>query len=182
MVITRRLGRTPGGNTVRHQIARHCARSAAQGQTVVVYSGCPAPAKSSVAMLVERKLLEKASPLTPPDGDNLRHGLSTTWAFHGRPRGEPAPALSVMATLLADCGHLVLVPAISPCEAPCPGSKVHAMRESTFEVFCDTPLQDFNESVPKGCTPKARAGESHFTGDGPPQRPTQTYGLRRIAA
>ncbi|CPB09856.1 bifunctional enzyme CysN/CysC: sulfate adenyltransferase [Mycobacterium tuberculosis] len=80
-----------------------------------------------------------------------------------------------MATLLADCGHLVLVPAISPlAEHRALARKVHADAGiDFFEVFCDTPLQDCERRDPKGLYAKARAGEiTHFTGiDSPYQRP-----------
>ncbi len=41
-------------------------------------------------------------------------------------RAENLRRLSHVATLLADCGHLVLVPATSLLERLRPGSEVHA--------------------------------------------------------
>jgi bifunctional enzyme CysN/CysC len=80
-----------------------------------------------------------------------------------------------VATLLADSGQIVLVPAISPlAEHRALARKVHADAGfDLLEVFCDTPLEDCERRDPKGLYAKARAGEiTHFTGiDSPYQRP-----------
>lgn len=94
--------------------------------------------------------------------------------FHGRPRGEPAPAVA--------CGHTarrLWPPGAGAGDQPLAehralARKVHADAGiDFFEVFCDTPLQDCERRDPKGLYAKARAGEiTHFTGiDSPYQRP-----------
>ncbi|EUA12912.1 adenylylsulfate kinase family protein [Mycobacterium kansasii 732] len=90
-------------------------------------------------------------------------------------RAENLRRLAHVAVLLADCGHVVLVPAISPlAEHRALARKVHDDAGFDFvEVFCDTPLEDCERRDPKGLYAKARAGEiTHFTGiDSPYQRP-----------
>ena len=90
-------------------------------------------------------------------------------------RAENLRRLAHIATLLADTGQIVLVPAISPLvEHRELARKVHADAGFDFvEVFCDTPLADCEKRDPKGLYAKARAGEiTHFTGiDSPYQRP-----------
>lgn len=174
MVLRDVSARTPSPNTVRHRSLVTAQDRPPRGKTVW-FTGLSGSGKSSVAMLVERKLLEKDISAYVLDGDNLRHGLNADLGFSMADRAENLRRLSHVATLLADCGHLVLVPAISPlAEHRALARKVHADAGiDFFEVFCDTPLQDCERRDPKGLYAKARAGEiTHFTGiDSPYQRP-----------
>lgn len=174
MVLRDVSARTPSPNTVRHRSLVTAQDRPPRGKTVW-FTGLSGSGKSSVAMLVERKLLEKGISAYVLDGDNLRHGLNADLGFSMADRAENLRRLSHVATLLADCGHLVLVPAISPlAEHRALALKVHADAGiDFFEVFCDTPLQDCERRDPKGLYAKARAGEiTHFTGiDSPYQRP-----------
>lgn len=161
-------------NTVRHKSLVAPDDRAARGRTVWL-TGLSGAGKSSVAMLVERQLLEKGIPAYVLDGDNLRHGLNADLGFSMADRAENLRRLSHVATLLADSGHVVLVPAISPLDEHRAGArKVHDDNGfEFFEVFCDTPLQECERRDPKGLYAKARAGEiAHFTGiDSPYERP-----------
>lgn len=174
MVLRDVSARTPSPNTVRHRSLVTAQDRPPRGKTVW-FTGLSGSGKSSVAMLVERKLLEKGISAYVLDGDNLRHGLNADLGFSMADRAENLRRLSHVATLLADCGHLVLVPAISPlAEHRALARKVHADAGiDFFEVFCGTPLQDCERRDPKGLYAKARAGEiTHFTGiDSPYQRP-----------
>lgn len=174
MVLRDVSARTPSPNTVRHRSLVTAQDRPPRGKTVW-FTGLSGSGKSSVAMLVERKLLEKGISAYVLDGDNLRHGLNADLGFSMADRAENLRRLSHVATLLADCGHLVLVPAISPlAEHRALARKVHADAGiDFFEVFCDTPLQDCERRDPKGLYAKARAGEiTHFTGiDSLYQRP-----------
>ncbi|MBX9983600.1 MAG: adenylyl-sulfate kinase, partial [Mycobacterium gordonae] len=161
-------------NTVRHKSLVTAGDRAIQGKTVWL-TGLSGAGKSSVAMLVEQKLLEKGIPAYVLDGDNLRHGLNADLGFSMADRAENLRRLAHVATLLADSGQIVLVPAISPlAEHREMARKVHADAGfQFFEVFCDTPLKECERRDPKGLYAKARAGEiTHFTGiDSPYQRP-----------
>ena len=161
-------------NTVRHQSLVTAKDRVSRGTTVWL-TGLSGAGKSSVAMLVEQKLLEKGLPAYVLDGDNLRHGLNADLGFSMADRAENLRRLAHVATLLADSGQVVLVPAISPLEEHrALARKVHADSGFDFvEVFCDTPLGECEKRDPKGLYAKARAGEiTHFTGiDSPYQRP-----------
>ncbi len=161
-------------NTVRHKSLVTAADRAAPGRTVWL-TGLSGAGKSSVAMQVEQKLLEKGVPAYVLDGDNLRHGLNADLGFSMADRAENLRRLAHVATLLADSGQIVLVPAISPLtEHRELARKVHVDAGFDFlEVFCDTPLAECEKRDPKGLYAKARAGEiTHFTGiDSPYQRP-----------
>jgi bifunctional enzyme CysN/CysC len=160
-------------NTVRHK-SLVTTEVRPRGKTLWL-TGLSGAGKSSVAMLVERKLLEKGVPAYVLDGDNLRHGLNADLGFSMADRAENLRRLAHVATLLADSGQVVLVPAISPLsEHRELARQVHADAGfEFFEVFCDTPIEECERRDAKGLYAKARAGEiTHFTGiDSPYQRP-----------
>jgi bifunctional enzyme CysN/CysC len=160
-------------NTVRHK-SLVGAGSRPRGRTIW-FTGLSGSGKSSVAMEVERRLLESGFPAYVLDGDNLRHGLNGDLGFSMADRAENLRRLAHVAALLADSGQTVLVPAISPlAEHRELARRVHATSGlEFFEVFCDTPLDDCEKRDPKGLYAKARAGEiANFTGiDSPYQQP-----------
>ncbi len=161
-------------NAVRHANLVTAEDRLSKGSTVW-FTGLSGSGKSSVAMLVERKLIELGRPAYVLDGDNLRHGLNSDLGFSMADRSENLRRLAHIATLMADSGQIVLVPAISPLEEHRElARKVHTDQGfEFFEVFMDTPLADCEARDPKGLYAKARAGEiTHFTGiDSPYQRP-----------
>ncbi|MFN8226986.1 MAG: adenylyl-sulfate kinase [Mycobacterium sp.] len=161
-------------NTVRHQSLVTAGDRLTKGRTLW-FTGLSGSGKSSIAVLVEQKLLEHGCPAYILDGDNLRHGLNADLGFSMADRAENLRRLAHIATLMADAGLTVMVPAISPLEEHRDlARKVHADAGIEFlEVFVDTPLEDCEKRDPKGLYKKARAGEiTHFTGiDSPYQRP-----------
>ncbi len=174
MVLRGGSGQKASPNVVLHKSLVTAADRPPRGRTAW-FTGLSGSGKSSVAMLVEQKLLEKGVPAYVLDGDNLRHGLNADLGFSMADRAENLRRLSHVAMLLADCGHTVLVPAISPlAEHRELARQVHADAGIDFiEVFCDTPIEDCEKRDCKGLYAKARAGEiTHFTGiDSPYQRP-----------
>ena len=161
-------------NTVRHQSLVAAGERLTKGRTVW-FTGLSGSGKSSVAVLAEQSLLEHGCPAYILDGDNLRHGLNADLGFTMADRAENLRRLAHVATLMADAGLTVLVPAISPLEEHRElARKVHSDAGiEFFEVFVDTPLADCERRDPKGLYARARAGEiTHFTGiDSPYQRP-----------
>jgi len=166
--------RTATPNTVRHQSLVTSGERLTKGRTLW-FTGLSGSGKSSIAVLAEQMLLEQGSPAYILDGDNLRHGLNADLGFTMADRAENLRRLAHVATLMADAGLTVLVPAISPLEEHRElARKVHSEAGiEFFEVFVDTPLADCELRDPKGLYARARAGEiTHFTGiDSPYQRP-----------
>jgi len=166
--------RTATPNTVRHQSLVTAGERLTKGRTLW-FTGLSGSGKSSIAVLAEQSLLEHGCPAYILDGDNLRHGLNADLGFTMADRAENLRRLAHVATLMADAGLTVLVPAISPLEEHRElARKVHAEAGiEFFEVFVDTPLADCELRDPKGLYARARAGEiTHFTGiDSPYQRP-----------
>ena len=161
-------------NTVRHASLVSAGDRLTKGRTLW-FTGLSGSGKSSVAVLAEQMLLEHGTPAYILDGDNLRHGLNADLGFSMADRAENLRRLAHVATLMADAGLTVLVPAISPLEEHRElARRVHAEAGiEFFEVFVDTPLEDCERRDPKGLYAKARRGEiTHFTGiDSPYQRP-----------
>jgi bifunctional enzyme CysN/CysC len=174
MVLHEVAARTASPNTVRHQSLVSAEDRLSHGRTLW-FTGLSGSGKSSVAMLVEQKLLEKGVAAYVVDGDNLRHGLNADLGFSLEDRAENLRRLAHVAALLADSGQTVLVPAISPLrEHRDLARRVHADAGlEFFEVFCDTPIEECEKRDPKGLYAKARAGEiTDFTGiDSPYQQP-----------
>ncbi|ORX08308.1 adenylyl-sulfate kinase [Mycolicibacillus trivialis] len=174
MVLRDSSARTSSPNAVRHTSLVTAEDRLARGRTVW-FTGLSGSGKSSVAVHVERRLLELGVAAYVLDGDNLRHGLNADLGFSMADRAENLRRLAHVATLMADSGQIVLVPAISPLtEHRQLARQVHTDAGVEFyEVFCDTPLEDCERRDPKGLYAKARAGEiTHFTGiDSPYQRP-----------
>ena len=166
--------RTATPNTVRHASLVTAGERLTKGRTLW-FTGLSGSGKSSVAVLAEQMLLEHGTPAYILDGDNLRHGLNADLGFSMADRAENLRRLAHVATLMADAGLIVLVPAISPLEEHRElARKVHTDAGiEFFEVFVDTPLEDCERRDPKGLYAKARRGEiTHFTGiDSPYQRP-----------
>lgn len=179
MVLRDVSAQTASPNTVRHKSSA-VAAARPRGRTVW-FTGLSGSGKSSVAMLVEQMLLEKGVAAYVLDGDNLRHGLNADLGFSMADRAENLRRLAHVAALLADCGNVVLVPAISPLtEQREMARSVHAAARFDFvEVFCDTPLDECEQRDPKGLYAKARAGEiANFTGIDSPYQPPADPDLR----
>ncbi len=153
--------RNASPNTVRHQSLVSATDRLTKGRTLW-FTGLSGSGKSSVAVLVEQKLLEHGCPAYILDGDNLRHGLNADLGFSMADRAENLRRLAHIATLMADAGLTVLVPAISPLEEHRElARKVHSDQGvAFFEIFVDTPLEDCERRDPKGLYAKARAGRS----------------------
>jgi bifunctional enzyme CysN/CysC len=164
--------RSASPNTVRHESL--VSDRLTKGRTVW-FTGLSGSGKSSVAVIAEQMLLEEGCPAYILDGDNLRHGLNADLGFTMADRAENLRRLAYIATLMADAGLTVLVPAISPLREHRDLARlVHTDAGIEFlEVFVDTPLEDCERRDPKGLYAKARRGEiTHFTGiDSPYQRP-----------
>lgn len=147
-----------------------------QGQTVW-FTGLSGSGKSSVAVAVERTLLEAGRPAIILDGDNLRHGLNRDLGLSAEDRAENVRRVGEVAKLFAGVGWVALVPVISPYVAD--RDKVRASHQEGAlrfsEIYVDTPLEVCQARDPKGLYAKHAAGElKGMTGiDAPYEAPVQ---------
>ena len=145
-----------------------------RGATVLL-TGLPASGKSTIAVALERRLVDSGQSAYLLDGDNIRHGLSDDLGFSPGDRAEHIRRVGQVARLMADSGTVAVVSLISPLAADREHlRKAHAQANLPFvEVFVDTPVQECERRDPKGLYARARAGEiTGFTGvDAPYEAP-----------
>jgi bifunctional enzyme CysN/CysC len=138
-----------------------------KGQTPAVlwFTGLSGSGKSTIANIVEKKLVARGKHTFLLDGDNVRHGLNRDLGFTEADRIENMRRVGEVARLMADAGLIVLTAFISPFRAERQLVR-HMLPEGEFiEIFVDTPLSDAERRDPKGLYAKARAGEiKNFTG------------------
>lgn len=145
-----------------------------RGATVWL-TGLSGSGKSTVAVALERLLVDEGQPAYRLDGDNLRHGLNADLGFSTADRDENVRRAGEAAVLLADAGVVALVPLISPYRLGRDRARAaHVAAGLPFlEVFVDTPIEECERRDPKGLYAQARAGEiTGFTGiDDPYETP-----------
>jgi adenylyl-sulfate kinase len=139
-------------------------------------TGLSGSGKSTVAVAVERMLVDRGLPTSVLDGDNLRHGLNAGLGFDAAGRAENVRRVGEVAILLAQAGVIALAPLVSPYRAD--RDRVRARHEEAgvpfLEVHVATSLDECERRDPKGLYAKARRGElTGFTGiDDPWEPPT----------
>lgn len=150
-------------------------RAAAKGQkpAVLWFTGLSGSGKSTIANLVEKKLLSLGHHTYLLDGDNVRHGLNKDLGFTTGDRVENIRRVAEVSKLMVDAGLITLVSFISPFRAERQLAR-ELMAEGEFiEIHVSTPLEVAEQRDVKGLYAKARAGEiRNFTGiDSPYETP-----------
>jgi bifunctional enzyme CysN/CysC len=144
-----------------------------QKPAVLWFTGLSGSGKSTIANLVEQKLIAEGKHTYILDGDNVRHGLNKDLGFTEADRIENIRRVAEVAKLMVDAGLIVLVTFISPFRADREQARNIFAKDVFYEIFIDTPLGEAEKRDPKGLYKKARAGEiKNFTGiDSPYERP-----------
>jgi bifunctional enzyme CysN/CysC len=149
------------------------ARQKGQKPAVLWFTGLSGAGKSTIANLVEKKLLAEGKHTYLLDGDNVRHGLNRDLGFTEDDRVENIRRVGEVAKLMADAGLIVLVSFISPFRAERDMARALAEPGEFFEIHIATPLAVAESRDVKGLYKKARAGQlKNFTGiDSPYEEP-----------
>jgi adenylylsulfate kinase len=138
---------------------------------VIWFTGLSGSGKTTIAHLVEEKLLQAGVPVEILDGDVVRENLSKGLGFSKEDRDTNIRRIAFVAHLLQRNGVFVITAAISPYRAI--RDEARAMAKDFVEVFADAPIEVCESRDVKGLYAKARAGEiKGFTGvDDPYEAP-----------
>ena len=128
-------------------------------------TGLSGAGKSTIANLVDKRLVALGHHTYLLDGDNVRHGLNKDLGFTSQDRVENIRRVAEVAKLMADAGLITLVSFISPFRSERRMARDLFAPGEFIEVYVDTPLAIAEGRDVKGLYRKARAGElSNFTG------------------
>ena len=157
------------------------ARARGMGQTprCVWFTGLSGAGKSTIANLVEKKLMALGRHTYLLDGDNVRHGLNKDLGFTDQDRVENIRRVAEVSRLMVDAGLIVLVSFISPFRAERRMARELFADGEFVEVFVDTPLDEAERRDVKGLYAKARAGKiPNFTGISSPYEAPEAAEIR----
>ena len=131
------------------------------------FTGLSGSGKSTVAVALEKALMEKGHLCYRLDGDNIRLGINKNLGFSAEDRTENIRRIGEISKLFVDTGVIVLSSFVSPYRAD--RDIVRALHDAGdmdfLEIFVDVPLDVAEQRDPKGLYKKARAGEiKNFTG------------------
>lgn len=142
-----------------------------KGSTIWL-TGLSGSGKSTIAQILESKLVAVGKKAYILDGDNVRHGLNCDLGFKPEDRKENIRRISEVAALMNDAGIIVITAFISPYQEDRDGARMivnRRLKESDgngfYEIHVDTPIEVCESRDVKGLYAKARAGEIRdFTG------------------
>ena len=150
-------------------------RSSIKKQTpcIIWFTGLSGSGKSTVADVLEQKLISLNKHTYLLDGDNLRHTLNSDLGFSNEDRDENIRRIGHLGELMVDAGLIVIAAFISPFKKQREKTRSLFDPSEFVEVFMDTPIEICEKRDPKGLYKKARSGLiKDFTGiDSPYERP-----------
>lgn len=128
---------------------------------VVWFTGLSGSGKSTVAVEVEKMLVEQGRAAYLLDGDNVRHGINKDLGFSDEDRNENIRRISEIAALFQDAGLITLVAFISPFAKMREFAKEKAGADNFIEVYVKADFETCMERDPKGLYQK---NIQNFTG------------------
>ncbi|HEX5537243.1 MAG TPA: sulfate adenylyltransferase subunit CysN [Sphingobium sp.] len=144
-----------------------------QKPVVLWFTGLSGAGKSTIANIVEQKLVRMNRHTFLLDGDNVRHGLNRDLGFTDADRVENIRRVGEVAKLMTDAGLIVITAFISPFRSEREMVRQMMKPGEFVEVHIDTPIAEAEARDVKGLYKKARSGElKNFTGiDSPYEAP-----------
>lgn len=139
---------------------------------VVWFTGLPGSGKTTLAIEVEKRLLQEGIRCTIVDGDRLRKGLNHDLGFTETDRTENLRRAAEISLMFIEAGVLVLAPLISPSESSRAIIKQYFNSEDFTELYVKCSLEVCERRDPKGMYRLARVGTlKNFTGVSAPYEP-----------
>lgn len=137
------------------------------------FTGLSGSGKSTIAVEVERALIDRGVHAYVLDGDNVRHGLNADLGFSDEDRRENIRRLGEVSRLFVEAGVVVITAFISPFREDRDRVRSQLGPNEFVEVYAKCPVEVCEKRDPKGLYAKARAGEiTDFTGiDSPYEEP-----------
>jgi adenylylsulfate kinase len=144
-----------------------------QKGAIVWMTGLSAAGKSTIAVELEKLLLERHKHAYRLDGDNIRMGLNKNLGFSAEDRAENIRRIGEVAKLFADAGVIAITSFISPYKKDRDLVRAGSKPGDFIEVYVHVSLEGAEKRDPKGLYKKARAGQiKGFTGiDDPYEAP-----------
>ena len=120
-------------------------------------TGLSGSGKSTIAKILEAKLLERGILSYILDGDNLRQGLNSDLGFSPEDRCENIRRAAEVAKLMNDAGLVVIAAFISPYQKD-REEAAHVIGSYYTEVYVDADIESCMQRDPKGLYAKHAAG------------------------
>lgn len=117
---------------------------------VVWFTGLSGSGKSTIAVEVEKMLVDAGHAAYLLDGDNIRHGINSDLGFSDEDRNENIRRIGEIAALFADAGMITLVSFISPFRRMREFARERAGAGRFIEVYVSTDFATCQKRDPKG--------------------------------
>ena len=127
----------------RHQLLK-------QKGAIVWMTGLSAAGKSTIAVELEKLLLERHKHAYRLDGDNIRMGLNKNLGFSAEDRAENIRRIGEVAKLFADAGVIAITSFISPYKKDRDLVRAGAKPGDFIEVYVQVSLEARREARPQG--------------------------------
>lgn len=128
-------------------------------------TGLSGSGKSTIAVELERALVENKHQAYILDGDNIRHGLNKNLGFSPEDRAENIRRIGEVAKLFTDANIITITAFISPYKEDRDNARKLQNEGEFIEIYVKCPLNVCEQRDVKGLYKKARAGEiKEFTG------------------
>ena len=132
---------------------------------VLWFTGLSASGKSTIAVELEKALVEYGKAVYRLDGDNVRHGLNSDLGFSPEDRNENIRRISEVAALFKDAGIITLSSFISPYQEARDFARERAGKDYFKEIYVKADVETCAKRDPKGLYEQAMNGEiDNFTG------------------
>lgn len=129
------------------------------------FTGLSGSGKTTIAIALEKELLNKGMLTQILDGDNIRAGINNNLGFTDADRTENIRRIAEVTKLFVNCGIVTICCFVSPTEEIRNVAKRIIGKDDFIEVFVNTSLEVCEKRDIKGLYAKARKGEiKDFTG------------------